>query len=224
MNTKNKGTTTYRNGFSPRNKFSANKRISKINNRNRINRPNRRQFPKIKRNRLQRVQNIIRYNNNYQNSRFRRNFYQKRNTNAISNINNAKREVFVKGLPRFVDNKGLFNLFKGDGRISQCKILYDNIGFSRGIGKIEFVDFRDAWRTIKKWNNSVYKGFTLKLEYKKMKNEKSQQNALTNPAQFRNNNNYGKISSNYRQFNGYFRNLNGNLYNYNNYGYNRYKY
>ena len=219
MNTRT-NTKTYRNGFRQRNKFST-PLISNRYNRNRPNRPNRRQLPRVRRNRLQRVQNVINYNQNYQNPRFRRNYNLislNRNQNGITN---TKREVFVKGLPRFVDNKGLFNLFKGDGRIAQCKVLYDSIGFSRGIGKIEFVDFRDAWRTIKKWNNSVYKGFTLKLEYK---NEKRQQNGLSNPAQFRNNNNYGKNSSNYRQFNGYPRKLNGNPYNYNNYGYNRYKY
>ena len=73
------------------------------------------------------------------------------NNNADQNYN--KRDIYVKGLPRFVDNKGLFNLFGNEGRIVECKILYDNIGFSRVIGKIVFVDFRDAWKTINKWNN-----------------------------------------------------------------------
>ena len=119
----------------------------------RLHRPTRRFFQKYRRNRLQRVQNVLRYNKTFQRPGAKK-IYNRYTLNGkpINNINinneNNKREIFVKGLPRFVDNKGLFNLFKSEGRINQCKILYDNIGFSRGVGKIEFSDFRDAWKTI----------------------------------------------------------------------------
>ena len=208
------------------------------NNRsNRPNRPNRRYYQKFRKNRLQRVQNVLGYNrSNYRNPRPNYNYnrfpsaakpnnklFNKANQNG--NLNYDKRVIYIKGLPRYVDNKGLFNLFRNEGRIAEYKVLYDNFGFSRGIGKIAFVDFRDAWKAINKWNNSSYKGFTLKLEYKKMKNNQNGANSGNNLVKAGNNNNYGR-SSNYTKFNGYSGNYNGNRnnYNYNNYGYSRYKY
>ncbi len=217
-----------RNGFNSNNKFSSSGFPKRFNNTRRTRRPIRRLFPKFRRNRnrLQRVQNALGYNNrNFRNRQKRNNFnslpYKTKPNNY--NNNNNKREVFVKGLPRFVDSKILFNLFKNEGRINQCNVLYDNIGFSRGIGKIEFADFRDAWKVINKWNNSDYKGFTLKLEYKKAINGKNAGNTNGNSMKNGNNRNYG-VLSNYRTFNSYSRNFKGNRYNYNNYRYSRYKY
>ena len=92
-------------------------------------------------------------------------------------------------------------MFKNEGRNNQCSVLYDNIGFSRGIGKIEFTNFRDAWKAINNWNNSNYKGSTLKLEYKKTIN--GQKAVNTNANSMKNNNNkrnYGG-SSIYGKFN-----------------------
>ena len=143
--------------------------------------------------------------------------------NRNNNNTNNKREIFVKGLPKFVDNKVLFNLFKNEGRINQCKVLYDNVGFSRGIGKIEFSDFRDALKAINKWNNSNYKGFTLKLEYRKTNNGQKSGNTVNNTKNVGNNKNYGN-SSNYAQYNGYSKKYKGNYYNYNNYRNSRYYY
>ena len=204
------------------------------NRLNRINRPNRRYYRNIRKNRLQRVQNVLGYKRNYRNPRPNNKFNNflstaKQNnklfnkTNANANPNYNKREIYVKGLPRFVDNRGLLNLFKNEGRIIEYKILYDNFGFSRGIGKIVFVDFRDAWKAINKWNNTTYKGFTLKLEFKKMKNNQNSLNSGNNSVKTGNNNNYGGSSS-YVKFNGYSSTFNGNRYNYNNYGYSKYKY
>ena len=196
-------------------------------------RPTRRFFQKNRSNRLQRVQKALRFNKIFRSPMFNQNYNRytlnnkpnnnRNNNNRNNNNANNKREIFVKGLPRYVDNKGLFNLFKNEGRINQCKILYDNVGFSRGIGKIEFSDFRDAWKAINNWNNSNYKGFTLKLEYRKNKNGQTAGNTDNNLKNGVNNKNYGN-SSNYVQYNGYSRQYNGNGYNYNNYRYSRYYY
>ena len=222
MNTRKIARNTLRNRFQAKSKFSST-RFPKRLNYSRANRLNRRLFPKFRRNRLQRVQTILGYNRKYQRARPKRNYnYYSFKISPKTNVN-SKKEVFVKGLPRFVDNKGLFNLFKNEGRINQCKILYDNIGFSRGIGKIEFSDFRDAWKTINKWNNSNYKGFTLKLEYKKTNNGQKSGNTGNNPKNDRNNKNYVN-SSNYTQYNGYSKKYKGNNYKYNNYRYPKYNY
>lgn len=161
------------NGYQTQNN-STTKRLFQKRNYN--GRPNRRYVP-TRRNRLQRVQNTLNMNRSYQQPNPNR-VYNKfsMNTNLIPYYYNStnpirytKREIFIKGLPRFIDNRGLFNLFRKEGRIINCNVLYDNVGFSRGIGKIEFLNYRDAWKVINKWNNATYKGFTLKVEYKKTK-------------------------------------------------------
>ena len=223
MNTRKIARNTLRNRFQAKSKFSST-RFPKRLNYSRANRLNRRLFPKFRRNRLQRVQTILGYNRKYQRARPKRNYsnYYSFKISPKTNVN-SKKEVFVKGLPRFVDNKGLFNLFKNEGRIVKCNVLYDNIGFSRGIGKLEFADFRDAWKVIKKWNNTPYKGFTLKLEYKKMNNGQNGNVKGNDSTKLIYNKNYIN-SSNYLKYNGYNRNYNRNYNNNYNYRYSRYKY
>ena len=216
---------TFNGRFSTKVKYSPAGHQKRFVANNRLQRPTRRFFQKYRRNRLQRVQNNLRYIKTFQRPLFKKNYNHysltsKPYNNRNSNNSNNRREIFVKGLPKFVDNKGLFNLFKNEGRINQCKILYDNVGFSRGIGKIEFSDFKDAWKAINNWNNSIYKGFTLKLEYRKSKNRQASGNTNNNLKNDRNNKNYGN-SYNYVQYNGYPKKYNGNGYNYNNYRYSR---
>ena len=129
-----------------------------------------------RRNRLERVEGELR--NNQRNNRFRR-FYQRRRRNTL-------RRIFVGGLPRFVNNRQLYNLFRNEGRILSYRISYDRFGYSRGWGEIEFLNPRDAWRSIRKWNNTTYRGSLIRVEYKRR--------------QRRRNNNYGN-----RGFRGGFR-------------------
>jgi len=209
MNNRTTQKNTRTNGIRPRNKYYG----KGFNSRRRIirNRPYRRLPPKSRRNRLQRVQNILSYNRKYPNSRYQRMNNKYWLNNNSKSYFNGKREVYVKGLPRYFDQKILFDLFKSEGRITQCNILYDNFGFSRGIGRICFADFRDAWKVINKWNNTTYNGFILKLEYKKMRNET---NGNSNNIQVKLNNNL-RNSSGYQ--NNYYRKFNGNPYYYNSY-------
>ena len=171
---------------------------------------NKRYIPRTNRNRLQRVQNVININKNYQRP------YQQRpyngnnnisnNTNINGNVNNRNgynnREIYVKNLPRFVDDQMLFNLFKKEGMILSSNILYDNVGFSRGIGRILFMNFKDTMNVIKKWNNTEYKGNVLKVEYKTVKNGDNRNSTY---------NKYGNGNVNNRWNNNYVRPFNPNF-------------
>ena len=200
---------------------------------------NKRYIPRTNRNRLQRVQNVININKNYQRP------YQQRpyngnnnisnNTNINGNVNNRNgynnREIYVKNLPRFVDDQMLFNLFKKEGMILSSNILYDNVGFSRGIGRILFMNFKDTMNVIKKWNNTEYKGNVLKVEYKTVKNG---DNRNSNYNKFGNgnvnnrwNNNYVRpFNPNFNRNNTYSTKFRSGYYSNNNYsnnGFNRYR-
>ena len=205
--------------YYPRNNHSS---FNPITRRPRFNK---RLNPKFRRNRLQRVQNVINYTRNYQRPyqqrAFNNTYNNQNNGNTNSNMNN-NREIYVKGLPRFVDNQGLFNLFRNEGKIINCHILYDNVGFSRGIGRILFANFRDAVNVIKKWNNTDYKGNTLKVEYKTVKSMDNKNNTYNN-FQNKNNNNYFR-PYNFNQGNKYGYKFRPKYYfnNYNNV-YNRYR-
>ena len=199
---------------------------------------NKRYIPRTNRNRLQRVQNVININKNYQRS------YQQRpyngnnnisnNTNINGNVNNRNgynnREIYVKNLPRFVDDQMLFNLFKKEGMILSSNILYDNVGFSRGIGRILFMNFKDTMNVIKKWNNTEYKGNVLKVEYKTVKNgdnRNSTYNKFGNGnVNNRWNNNYVRpFNPNFNRNNTYSTKFRSDYYSNNNYsnnGFNRY--
>ena len=199
---------------------------------------NKRYIPRTNRNRLQRVQNVININKNYQRP------YQQRpyngnnnisnNININGNVNNRNgynnREIYVKNLPRFVDDQMLFNLFKKEGMILSSNILYDNVGFSRGIGRILFMNFKDTMNVIKKWNNTEYKGNVLKVEYKTVKNG---DNRNSNYNKFGNgnvnnrwNNNYVRpFNPNFNRNNTYSTKFRSGYYSNNNYsnnGFNRY--
>jgi len=124
-------------------------------------RRNRRQGIRRNRNRLARAQNNLRTNRRGPARRFRRinNFRSRRNLRL--------RIVFVGGLPLDVDNKRLYSLFRQEGRIIGCKIVFNRMGISKGYGFIEFMNSRNAWRTIQKWNNTTLGGRTITVEYRK---------------------------------------------------------
>ncbi len=85
-------------------------------------RRNRRQGIRRNRNRLARAQNNLRTNRRGPARRFRRfnNFRSRRNLRL--------RIVFVGGLPLDVDNKRLYSLFRQEGRIIGCKIVFNRMG------------------------------------------------------------------------------------------------
>lgn len=214
-----------KNRMSQRANFSKNN-YSSFRQTTRRPRFNKRFIPRTNRNRLQRVQNVINYSKNYQRPYQQRSYNVNNNTNPSFNSNNSNgynnREIYVKNLPRFVDDQMLFNLFKSEGRILSSNILYDNVGFSRGIGRILFMNFRDAMNVIKKWNNTEFKGNVLKVEYKTVKNGENRNgtynkfgNGINN--NLRNNNYIRPFNQNFNRNNTYSNKFRNNYY-YNNYG------
>ena len=126
-----------------------------------INRRNRRQGVRRNRNRLARAQDNLRTGRRGPVRRFRRfnNFNRRRNLRL--------RIVFVGGLPLDVDNRRLYSLFRSEGRIVGCRMVFNRMGLSKGYGFIEFQNPRDAWRAIQKWNNTTLGGRTITVEYRK---------------------------------------------------------
>ena len=121
----------------------------------------RRRRNRMTRNRLEGAQNRFRNNQRGTLGRFRRadNFRRRRNL--------AYRILFIGNLPQSVDNRRLYSLFKNEGRIIGVKIIYNRMGLSNGYGFVEFDNPNDAFRSIKKWNNTTYGGNTIRVEYRK---------------------------------------------------------
>lgn len=125
------------------------------------NRRNRRVGIRRNRDRLARAQNNIGSNRRAPPRRFRRfnYFYGRRNLRL--------RIVFVGGLPPDVGSRRLRTLFRSEGPIRASKIVFDRMGYSKGYGFLEFVNPRDAFRAIRKWNNTSLGGRTITVEYRK---------------------------------------------------------
>ena len=170
-----------------------------ITNRRRLNRKaaianrrNRRQGIRRNRNRLARAQNNLGTNRRGPQRRFRRfnNFNNRRNLRL--------RIVYVGGLPNGVDNRRLYSLFRQEGRIIGCKIVFNRMGISKGYGFIEFGNPRDAWRAIQRWNNTTLGKKVITVEYRKRRRINRR---------FGNNNfQYGYNRSGFNSYNNYGRN------------------
>ena len=152
------------------------------------NRRNRRLGVRRNRNRLARAQDNLRSGRRGPTRRFRRfnNFNRRRNLRL--------RIVFVAGLPNDVDNRRLYSLFRREGRIVGCKMVFNRMGLSKGYGFIEFQNPRSAWRAIQRWNNTSLGGRTITVEYRKRRR--------VNRRRFGNNNyRYGNSYNNYGRYN-----------------------
>ena len=152
-----------------------------------INRRNRRQGVRRNRNRLARAQDNLRTGRRGPGRRFRRfnNFNRRRNLRL--------RIVFVGGLPLDVDNRRLYSLFRKEGRIVGCRMVFNRMGISKGYGFIEFQNPRDAWRAIQKWNNTNLGGRTISVEYRKRRR--------FNRRRFGNNNYRSGFNNNFGRYN-----------------------
>ena len=120
-----------------------------------------------RRNRLERAQYVSR--NTYIRNR-RKNTLRKFGRFGFGRRRNLfRRKLFVGGLHQSITNTRLYRLFRREGRLIACNVIYDRFGISRGFGIIEFANPRDALRTIQKWNNTQYMGFYLRIKYKRRK-------------------------------------------------------
>lgn len=111
------------------------------------------------------------------------------------------RKLFVSRIPRSVDDRKFFNLFRYEGRLLSAKIIYDKLGYSKGFGILEFANPRDAWKVIKKCNDNYFRGFRLKVQYKKKWIKKgwrkfNRGGSRGNSKRFQKNGNFGGMGGN----------------------------
>ena len=171
----------------------------RTNRRTILERRNRRQGLNRNRNRLFRAQNNINRNNN----RSGRNNNRRRFNNYLTRRNLKLRIIFVANMPFNINSRMLRNLFKGEGRIYQARIINGRNG-SKGYGFVEFYNPRDAWRSIQKWNNTLLGGRRIVVQYRKKRRNR---NNFGNRG-FNGYNNYQRFGQT-RQGNGYGRNFKG---------------
>ena len=171
----------------------------RTNRRTILERRNRRQGLNRNRNRLFRAQNNINRNN----IRSGRNNNRRRFNNYLTRRNLKLRIIFVANMPFNINSRMLRNLFRGEGRIYQARIVNGRNG-SKGYGFVEFYNPRDAWRSIQKWNNTLLGGRRIVVQYRKKRRNR---NNFGNRG-FNGYNNYQRFGQT-RQGNGYGRNFKG---------------
>ena len=171
----------------------------RTNRRTILERRNRRQGLNRNRNRLFRAQNNINRNN----IRSGRNNNRRRFNNYLTRRNLKLRIIFVANMPFNINSRMLRNLFRGEGRIYQARIINGRNG-SKGYGFVEFYNPRDAWRSIQKWNNTLLGGRRIIVQYRKKRRNR---NNFGNRG-FNGYNNYQRFGQT-RQGNGYGRNFKG---------------
>ena len=115
-----------------------------------------------KRDRLERVRNNINRNFNKGNiQRFRR------FNNIRRRVNIPNRSIYIGNLPYQINDDVLFRLFRAEGNIVSSRVVKDFEGKSKGFGFVEFQNPRDAFKSIKKWDNTFLGGKVIKVHYRR---------------------------------------------------------
>ena len=125
-----------------------------------ISRQNRQVFQR--RDRLERVRNNT--NRNFNNGNIRR---FRRFNNLRSRINIPRRSLYIGNLPYQINDDVLFRLFRAEGNIISARVVKDFGGKSKGFGFIEFQNPRDAFKSIKKWDNTSLGGKVIKVHFRR---------------------------------------------------------
>ena len=126
--------------------------------RNRLTRRTRRQAPRPNRNRLSRAQNNI--------NRNRLGLNRRRRYNNFRRSNFRYRIIYVGNLPFDVNSRRLRQLFQGEGIINRANVVMGRMG-SKGYGFVMFRNPRDAWKAIRKWDNTTLGGRIITVQYRK---------------------------------------------------------
>ena len=129
-------------------------------NRNRTLRRRPLRLVRPNRNRLSRVQNNINRN------RLGIGFNSRRRFNNFRRRIFPRRTIYVGKLPFRINDDMLFRLFRVEGNIISARIVKDFEGKSKGFGFVEFQNPRDAFRSIKKWNNTFLYNRTIIVRYR----------------------------------------------------------
>ena len=115
-----------------------------------------------KRDRLERVRNNTNRNFNKGNiQRFRR------FNNIRRRVNIPNRSIYIGNLPYQINDDVLFRLFRAEGNIVTSRVVKDFEGKSKGFGFVEFQNPRDAFKSIKKWDNTFLGGKVIKVHYRR---------------------------------------------------------
>ena len=115
-----------------------------------------------KRDRLERVRNNTNRNFNKGNiQRFRR------FNNIRRRVNIPNRSIYIGNLPYQINDDVLFRLFRAEGNIASARVVKDFGGKSKGFGFVEFQNPRDAFKSIKKWDNTFLGGKVIKVHYRR---------------------------------------------------------
>lgn len=73
-------------------------------------------------------------------------------------------QIYVKNLPWSTSNEDLVELFQTTGKVDEAEILFEG-GRSKGAGVVQFGSVEDAETAIAKFNNYVYGGRPLDIEF-----------------------------------------------------------
>ena len=146
--------------------------------RARLDRRNRRQGLRPNRNRLSRAQNNLNRNR-------RGPFRNRRRFNNFRRRNLRYKIIFVGNLPFDVTSRRLRQLFSVEGRIYEANIVRGRYG-SKGYGFVEFYNSRDAWRSIKKWDNTSLGGRMITVEYGRRRRVRNGNNRFNNYNNYQN--------------------------------------
>ena len=125
-----------------------------------IPRQNRQRFQR--RDRLERVRNNT--NRNFNNGNIRR---FRRFNNFRRRVNIPRRSIYVGNLPFQINDDVLFRLFRVEGNIISARVVKDFVGKSKGFGFVEFQNPRDAFKSIKKWDNTVLGGKIIRVHFRR---------------------------------------------------------
>ena len=73
--------------------------------------------------------------------------------------------LFVSGFGFMLSNFELNRIFSPFGKLSRCKIHYDNLGRSRGTANVDFVYPQDARRALRSMNGARIGRFVMKVKF-----------------------------------------------------------
>ena len=115
--------------------------------------------------------NFQRRNFNNRRLGFRNQYNQRRNFGFRRFMNFGRtsnyRRLYVANLPPFVRRQELYSLIRPCGRLIRCIIHYNQNGTSRRTAFLQFFYPQDARRALRRFNGYNYRGYTLRLSYRR---------------------------------------------------------
>lgn len=92
---------------------------------------------------------------------------ERNNNRGGRNLRGGWKKIFIDRLPEWVDNKKLYGLFRSEGKITACRVIYDKLGLSKGYGVIEFLYAADAHNVVQRFRGRRFKGNDFIIRYQR---------------------------------------------------------